>query len=232
MNIAWRERWDVFQFGITIKQALPMRLPADAYNLTDVLLEQCLIGVGANVLFLSYLKHSLHSHMVSYPAVIKRITKYSHFERYFCISSLLEFLISITDAVTCRTKSEESSLMNAILSLVHWLIDLSEKIFLKIMEQNNIQTAEQKTCLEKITVLTNRIVQNQYLMGIIYLAKLEDRELYEKCVMSYKRIHSLSKEDFVKDFYQMIFNKLDHMPMKELETRTVEPISFCLQPFM
>ncbi|KAG5680195.1 hypothetical protein PVAND_009720 [Polypedilum vanderplanki] len=229
---AFRERWPEYQFGIKIKQALPLALPADAYNLTEVLLDLSLIGIGANKLFLSYLKHSLHSHLISYSAVIKRITKYSQYERYFCLIALLEFLINISDTCCCRTKPEESSLMNAILSLVHWLIELSEKIFLKIMEQNNIPTHEQKVCLERITTLNNRIVNNQFLMGIIYLAKLEDRELYEKCVMSYKRIHSLSKEDFIKDFYQMIFNKLDHMPMKELEPRCVESISVCLQPFI
>lgn len=209
-----------------------MRLPADAYNLTDVLLEQCLIGAGANKLLLAYLKHSLHSHLISFPAVIKRITKYCHFERNHCITALLEFLISICDGISCRTKPEENSLMNAVLSLVHWLIEMSESIFLKVMEQNNVYTQEQKVCLEKVTQLTHRMVQNEYLMGVIYLAKLEDRELYEKCVMSYKRIHSLSKEEVVKDFYQMVFIKFDSMPMKEFESRVVEPICFCLQPFL
>lgn len=209
-----------------------MRLPADSYNLTDVLLEQCLIGAGANKLLLNYLKHSLHSHLISFPAVIKRITKYSNFERYYCISALLEFLFSISNGISCRTKPEESSLMNAVLSLVHWLIELCESIFLKVMEQNNIYTQEQKNCLEKITMLTHRIVQNEYLMGVIYLAKLEDRELFEKCMLSYKRIHSLSKEEVVKDFYQMLFIKFDSMPMKEFESRFVEPICYCLQPFL
>lgn len=209
-----------------------MRLPADAYNLTDVLLEQCLIGAGANRLLLAYLKHSLHSHLISFPAVIKRITKYSHYERYHCITALLEFLTSISDGISCRTKPEESSLMNAVLSLVHWLIELSEKMFIKLMEQNNQATQDQKQCLEKVKLLTTRIVQNEYLMGVIYLAKLEDRELYEKCVISYKRIHSISKDDVVKDFYQMVFIKFDSMPMKEFEPRIVEPISFCMQPFL
>lgn len=209
-----------------------MRFSADAYNLTDVLLEQCLIGAGANKLLLAYLKHSLHSHLISFPAVIKRITKYSHFERCHCIIALLEFLISISDGISCRTKLEESSLMNAVLSLVHWLIELSGSLFVKIMEQNNVASEEQRNCLEKISILTRRIVQNEYLMGVIYLAKLEDRELYEKCVISYKKIHSLSKEDVVKDFYQMIFIKFDSMPMKEFESRVVEPICFCLQPFL
>lgn len=122
--------------------------------------------------------------------------------------------------------------MNAVLSLVHWLIELCEKMFLKSHEQSNSFTAEQRTCLEKITHLCHKIVHNQYLMGVIYLAKLEDRELYEKCVLSYSKIHGLSKEEVVKDFYQMIFNKLGHIPMKELEPRAVESISYCLQPIM
>ena len=69
-------------------------------------------------------------------------------------------------------------------------------------------------------------------MGVLYLAKLEDRETYEKCVSAYKKIHSWNKHEVVKDFYQMIFTKLDHMSMQELETRAVEPISFCVQPFV
>lgn len=104
------------------------------------------------------------------------------------------------------------------------------------MKQNflifSFQLPEQEQCLEKITTLSHHIVQNQFLMGVLYLAKLEDRDIYEKCVHSYKRIHSWNKYEVVKDFYQMIFVKLDHMSMRELEPRVVEPISFCLQPFM
>lgn len=70
------------------------------------------------------------------------------------------------------------------------------------------------------------------MMGVLYLAKLEDRDIYEKCVMGYKKIHAWNKYEVVKDFYQMIFVKLDHMSMKELESRQVEPISYCLQPFL
>jgi mediator of RNA polymerase II transcription subunit 24 len=146
----------------------------------------------------------------------------------------LEFLISIVDAITCRTKPEESSLMNAILSLLHWLIELSEKIFLKVMEQNKIATCEQQECLNKIAQFSQRIVSSQYLMGVIYLAKLEDRELYEKCIISYKKIHGIPCKDevIVKNIYLMVYVKFDHMPMKEFDTREVEPICFGLQPFM
>jgi mediator of RNA polymerase II transcription subunit 24 len=133
---AWKERWSEYQFGIHIKQAFPssIRLPADASTLTDVILEQTLIGAGVNKLLLSYLKHSLYSQLISYPAVIKRITLYSNYDRYFCVKALLDFLISIIDGVNCRSKAEESALMTACLSLVLWLIEMTEKLLLKIME--------------------------------------------------------------------------------------------------
>jgi mediator of RNA polymerase II transcription subunit 24 len=71
-------------------------------------------------------------------------------------------------------------------------------------------------------------------MGILYVAKLEDREIthYEKCLMAYKKVNNWNKLEVVKDFYQIIFVKVEYLTMKELELRTNEPISFCLQPFM
>lgn len=137
---AWRERWTDYKFGIEIKSAFPIRLPADAYNLTDMILQKTLIGAGVNKLLLSYLKHSLYSQLISYPAVIKRTTQYSHFDKYFCIKALLDFLISIVDGITSRSKSEETSLMSALLSLVLWLIEMTEKILTKVMESNNAPT--------------------------------------------------------------------------------------------
>lgn len=129
-----------FALGIHIKEAFPIRLPIDAYNLTDVILQQTLIGAGVNKLLLSYLKHSLYSQLISYPAVIKRTAQYNHYDRYFCIKALLEFLISIIDGVTCRSKAEENALMGSILSLVLWLIEITEKLFLKSVESNHIPT--------------------------------------------------------------------------------------------
>ena len=141
LMMAWRERWSVHQFGISIKEALPaIRLPIDAYNLTDVILDQTLIGAGVNKLLLSYLKHSLYSQLISYPAVIKRITQYTQFDRYFCLSALLDFLNSIIDEVNCRSKAEESALIIACLLLVSWLIEITEKLLIKVTDVNNSTT--------------------------------------------------------------------------------------------
>jgi mediator of RNA polymerase II transcription subunit 24 len=119
-------------------QAFPIRLPADANTLTDAIFQQTLIGISVNKLLLSYLKHSLYSQLISYPAVIKRTTEYSKFDRYFCIKSLLDFLSSIIGGVACRSKAEESALIVALTSLVSWLIELVEKIVLSKADANNL----------------------------------------------------------------------------------------------
>jgi mediator of RNA polymerase II transcription subunit 24 len=113
--------------------ALPVIiLPKDSFVITDVLLSQTLIGAGVNELLLSYLKHSLYSQLVGYPAVIQRITKYVKYDRYYCIKSLLQFLISIIDGVVCRNKADESAILAASLSLVDWIIAIAEQLFTKI----------------------------------------------------------------------------------------------------
>ena len=136
---AWRERWTDYKFGIEIKEAFPVRLPADAI-LVDVILKQTLIGAGVNKLLLSYLKHSLLSQLISYPAVIKRITQYKNFDKHHCINALLDFILySIIDGVTCYGATC-NALMDAFLSLIIWLIEMTEKLLTKILDSNNFAT--------------------------------------------------------------------------------------------
>lgn len=137
---AWRERWTDFKFGIEIKEAFPIRLPADCTLIADVILQQTLIGAGVNKLLLSYLKHSLLSQIISYPAIIKRTTQYKSFDKSYCIKALLDFLISIINGVTCQHRLETANLMDALLSLVYWLIEMTEKLLTKIFESNNVAT--------------------------------------------------------------------------------------------
>lgn len=101
-----------------------------------MILQQTLIGAGVNKLLLSYLKHSLYSQLISFPAIIKRASQYNYYDRHNCIKALLEFLISIINEVTCRSKAEENALLNSILSLVLWLIEIAENL-LKTIDTNN-----------------------------------------------------------------------------------------------
>lgn len=134
---AWRERWTNYQFGIEIKEAFPIKLGSDAILITDVILQQTLIGAGVNKLLLSYLKHSLFSEFINYPTVIKRITHYKNFDKSYCVKALLDFLISIINGVTGQHRLETADLMDALLSLVYWLIEMTEKLLTKILESSN-----------------------------------------------------------------------------------------------
>lgn len=74
----------------------------DLCHLADNILQQAVVGSDANKLALSYLRQSLYSCQISYPAVIKRICKFDNFERSHCLLALMEFLDSILNGITCR----------------------------------------------------------------------------------------------------------------------------------
>ncbi|KPJ17930.1 Mediator of RNA polymerase II transcription subunit 24 [Papilio machaon] len=174
---AWRERWTDIQWGINIKTILPRGVSGDLYNLADCILQQAMVGCGANQLVISYLKHSLASHLVSYAAVLQRIAKFDAFHKPHCILSLLEFLESFLDSVTCRGKMEEEILAYAVSSIILWLLQVYHYSLSKYPSSNPIQSQE---LLEKSTTLLNSIVNTDFLLAMFYLAKQNDPEEYDE----------------------------------------------------
>ncbi|XP_026324975.1 mediator of RNA polymerase II transcription subunit 24 [Hyposmocoma kahamanoa] len=174
---AWRERWTDIQWGINIKTILPRGVSGDLYNLADCILQQAMVGCGANQLVISYLKHSLASHLVSYAAVLQRIAKFDAFHKPHCIISLLEFLESFLDSITCRGKLEEEVLAFAVSSIILWLLQVYHYSLTKYPSSNPIQCQE---LLEKSTSLLNSIVNTDFLLGMFYLAKQHDQEEYNE----------------------------------------------------
>ncbi|KAL1122381.1 hypothetical protein AAG570_003786 [Ranatra chinensis] len=180
---AWRERWSDLQWGIHIKTILPRGVSGDVYNLADCILQQALVGPGPNQLVLSYLKHSLSSQLVSYAAVLQRIAKYDGFHKPHCVNCLLEFIESIQSGITCRGKPEEGILASSVLSLAHWLLQCYYHAVTTVPEQNN-------EMLQKPAKILHNMLNCNFLTAMLYLAKHDDKDLYNEVVKKCQDIES------------------------------------------
>lgn len=159
---AWRERWSDLQWGINIKTVLPRGVSGDVYNLADCILQQAVIGSGANQLVLSYLKHSLSSQLVSHAAVLQRLSKFNQLHKTHCVFSLLEFLEGVLPGVTCCGKSEETKLASALLATTCWL--------LQVLQHCNTMTH----LIEKTLSTLNSMLASQFCIAMMCIAKYND----------------------------------------------------------
>ncbi|XP_055534886.1 mediator of RNA polymerase II transcription subunit 24 isoform X2 [Wyeomyia smithii] len=241
---AWKERWTDCQWGINVKTVLTRGVSGDVYNLADCIVQQAVVGSGANTLFLSYLKHSLCAHLISYAAVLKRISKYEHFEMSHCLIALLEFLDSIFAGVTCRGKQEESLLTKAMVSLVYWLMQIYEHT-IEVFSENRALTGEQQEVVEKMAHVLEKIVQSQFLLGVVYVGRFEDPDMYsileKKCAgidnitvaSGFVPLAVCQKNMTVNDYIRKLACiDCETLEMKEFDSRNVESISYCLQPLI
>ncbi|XP_073842226.1 mediator complex subunit 24 [Musca autumnalis] len=240
IHVAWRERWSDSQWGINIKNVIPRGVSGDVYNLSDCILQQALIGSTANPMVLNYLKHSLCAHLVSYAAVLRRIAKYEHFDRIYCLTSLLDFVDSILDGVSCRTKAEESMLPGAIVSFVDWLLHIFATITTNY-EMNRELSAEQSYLLDQCCTVIEKLVKNQFILAILFVGRQEAPDNYSKIRENYATIKtSLTNSNFTpshpcveKYLQQLAYIDVHHLDMKILDVQPLpEAVSYCVQPLL
>ncbi|XP_018398355.1 PREDICTED: mediator of RNA polymerase II transcription subunit 24-like [Cyphomyrmex costatus] len=232
---AWRERWTDLQWGINIKTILPRGVSGDVYNLADCILQQALVGPGPNQLVLSYLKHSLSSQLVSYAAVLQRISKYDAFYKPYCIVSLLEFLESIRVGITCRGKPEEDLLAAAVLSIVHWLLQCYLHTLTKTLQSNPFIPYPSEL-VDKPASILQQMLNSDFLCAMMYLAKYDDKDLYIEVVKKCQEIETLLKT--VPQTQKSVvliddsLKKLCNLEIESLcpEKTRMESITHCLQP--
>nr|CAH7752585.1 unnamed protein product [Callosobruchus chinensis] len=179
---AWRERWTDLQWGINIKTVLPRGVSGDVYNLADCILQQAVVGAGANQLVLSYLKHSLSAQLVSHAAVLQRLSKYNQLNKEHCVYSLLEFLEGMLPGVTCCGKPEETLLATAVLSVALWLLN----IFEQCQKVSNI--------IQKATDLMKVLLTDDFYVSLICLGRYNDSELFSETNRKCAELKEILKE--------------------------------------
>ncbi|KFB44472.1 AGAP005906-PA-like protein [Anopheles sinensis] len=243
---AWKERWTDCQWGINVKTVLTRGVSGDVYNLADAIIQQAVVGSGANKLFLSYLKHSLCAHLISHAAVLNRIGKYEHFDKHHCLIALLDFLQSIIEGVTCRSKQEEALLTKAIISLVHWLLQIYECV-LQTYAESRALSCEEEEVVQKVAIVLERIAESPFLLGVISIAKCEDPELFLTLQKRFNGINNLTlttgyvaqvgnasqKNVTVTDYMRKLVQlEVDILEMKLFDGGKVEPITYSMQPLI
>ncbi|XP_011503452.1 PREDICTED: mediator of RNA polymerase II transcription subunit 24 [Ceratosolen solmsi marchali] len=234
---AWRERWSDLQWGINIKTILPRGVSGDVHNLADCILQQALVGPGPNELVLSYLKHSLCSQLVSYAAVLQRISKYDAFHKPHCIVSLLEFLSMIYVGITCRGKPEEDLLAAASLSIVYWLLQCYNYAITKA-PQGSPLTPQPFELMNKPAHLLKELLASDFICAMLYSAKHDNKDLYIDIVKKCQEIEKEQQKSNIKCLIPIenSLKKLCNLEIDNIVSKFVkvdaEPITYCLQPLL
>lgn len=112
--------------------------------------------------------------LVSYAAVLQRISKYDAFHKPHCILSLLNFLETIHIGITCRGKPEEDLLAAAVLSVVHWLLQCYLHALSKA-PQNNPLIPQPSELIDKPASILKEMLNSNFICAMMYLAKHDDK---------------------------------------------------------
>ncbi|XP_063216057.1 mediator of RNA polymerase II transcription subunit 24 [Bacillus rossius redtenbacheri] len=236
---AWRERWSDLQWGIHIKTILPRGVSGDVYNLADCILQQALVGPGPNQLVVSYLRHSLSSQLVSYAAVLQRISKYDGFHKPHCIVSLLEFLETIQGGITCRSKPEEGLLATAVLSIVQWLLGCMMHA-LKNTTELRAGSVEYSAMLDKPASILNELLGCDFMVAMCCLAKHETLECYHDVLKKCQELEALLNQNAPIQPSTPVIDNLRKLRQLEVDGSqdadaaedSSEPVTYCLQALL
>uniref|UniRef100_A0A6A7G5M8 Mediator of RNA polymerase II transcription subunit 24 n=3 Tax=Hirondellea gigas TaxID=1518452 RepID=A0A6A7G5M8_9CRUS len=204
---AWRERWSDMQWGIHIKTVLPRYISGDIYHMSDCILQQALMGPLPNQLILSYLRHSLAAHLVSYGAFIDSISKYESLNKVHCVRALLKLLSDVEEKITCRGKPEDClALATSLVAGVRWLLRVI------LFAAGRVTVSDQLENLKKAVKVLQDYVQSSFLIGMLHIARLEDPSVWSQLLVSVAELETktstVSAFAVFKDTLPKIFQEL------------------------
>nr|CAD7399364.1 unnamed protein product [Timema cristinae] len=233
---AWRERWSDLQWGIHIKTILPRGVSGDVYNLADCILQQalaeCPTWEHCDILLCV-------SQLVSYAAVLQRISKYDGFHKPHCIISLLEFLETIQGGITCRGKPEEGQLAASVLSIVQWLLSCLLHAIKNVSELRT-DNMELTAMLDKPPTILNEMLKCDFMVAMLCLAKNECVDVYLDVVKKCQELETLLAQNLtlqtslsVGDSLRKLCQLGSERDVSSDPTLDVsEPVTYCLQALL
>ena len=121
-----------------------------------------------------HLKILIFLQLVSYAAVLQRISKYNSFTKPHCILSLLEFLEMIHVGITCRGKPEEDLLAAACLSIVHWLLQCYLNAQTKAPQSNPL-TPQPLELMDKSALILKQLISSDFICAMLFSAKHDNK---------------------------------------------------------
>ena len=204
---AWRERWSDIQWSIHLKEVLPRGATGDVYDLSGLILQQALLSPVPNQLLLGYLKHALAAQTISHTALIEAIATFDFSSggsinkrrRPYCTQSLLSIISSLfkSDILTSHGKPEECvALSTAILRLVLWLLKTTQTALALGAEHLNNQggsgAIDGSNCRHAVRLLQS-FLDNEFLLCLMYIGKLEEKDTYHKILSTSKRLNEQIK---------------------------------------
>lgn len=204
------------------QQILPRGVSGDAYNLADCILQQAVVGSGANQLILSYLRHSLCSHLISYAAVLKWISNYDQHHNHLLLA-LLEFVDSIIPAVTCSNRQEEVLMVDATNCLIRWLW----QVYNRYVDEK---------LLEKLATVLEKICDNDFMLGILCLARVDNELPMREVATGLAANRNKSTEGpslaIQRHFQTLVDLSAESLPMVKIERKSSPAITHILQPLL
>lgn len=188
-----------------------------------------MVGSGANQLILSYLRHSLCSHLISYAAVLKWISNYDNPENHnHLLLALLEFVDSIIPGVTCSNRQEETLMVDAVNSLIRWLW----QVYIRSVDCGEDQL------LNQLANVLHKICDNDFVLGVLCLARVDNPVPMREVTTGLATFrnnkpaavgHSLTIQ---RHFQTLVEVNLESLPMVKIERKCSPAIAHILQPLL
>ncbi|XP_059094945.1 mediator of RNA polymerase II transcription subunit 24-like isoform X1 [Tigriopus californicus] len=195
---AWRERWSDVQWGIQIKTLIHRGCTGDTYQLSQILLNQALMGPSPNGLVLGFLRHSLASQVVSHASVLSAVAAFQDWHKPHGSGALLDLITSAQGHVTCKGRPEDCVQLAVALLQVHgWLLQLLSATFQRLerLRDSKIDSRNYRRAVDALTFFT----QSDFGLTLLYIGRGEDRETHSQVVAAGKKVADLARQAHLFD---------------------------------